>query len=138
MPSQSSFLAIQRSWRSNLRFSNLKDPIRAATAAASKPARCLSLLSQGFPSYCTKKASEMWGDFLNVYPTAPHTLAGSKPYMQSPLSHWCTIFLALSLQQVGCNVKQHNVTASLSTKKKDLLQKTHCSQFYGDFLSKAM
>ena len=75
---------------------------------------------------------------FNVYPIATQSLAESKPSMQSPLSHWCIIFLALSLQQVGCNVRKHNVTPSLLTKKEDLLQKTHCLQFYGDFLSKAM
>lgn len=74
---------------------------------------------------------------LNVYSIATQTLVGSKPSMKSILSHWCIIFLALSLQQVGCNVRKCNVTASLLPKK-DLLQKTHCLQFYGDFLSKAM
>ena len=79
-----------------------------------------------------------WGVIFNVYPIATQILAGSKPSMQSTLSHWCIIFLALSLQQVGCNVRKHNVAASLLTMKKDLRQKTHCSQLYGDFLSKAM
>lgn len=109
----------------------------AATAMVSEPADCLSPSSQGFPSCCTKKASYM-RVISNVYPIVTLTLAGSKPSMQSTLSHWCIIFLALSLQQVDCKIRKHNVTASLLTKKKDLLQKTHCLQFYGDFLSKAI
>lgn len=40
-------------------------------AAASEPAHCLSPLSQGFPSYCTKKASEMWGDFFKCVSHSP-------------------------------------------------------------------
>lgn len=115
-------------------------PVRgeiAATAMVSEPADCLSPSRQGFPFYCTKKASEM-RVILSVYPIVTLTLVGSKPSMLSILSHWCIIFLALSLQQVDCKIRKHNVTASLLTKKKDLLQKTHCLQFYGDFLSKAM